>query len=415
MSLFARFKKIIFILIFLSVAFLIGYLLWRLFFLTETPITPLGPNATGSLSGLPDIGAGQPNNGQGISGPGTLPEGTGTGAGSAQNKPDALAVGGLTKTQTLTSSAVLNPTLATDGRVQYYDQNDGHFYKINAAGQTTLLSDKIFHQVMDVTWAPSKDKAILEYPDGSKILYDFTAKKQYTLPTYWEEFSFSPGSNQVVAKSMALDPENRWLVVANSDGSDAKNVEPIGTEAQSVYPGWSPNNQIVAYYTRGVDFDRQEAFFVGLNDENFKSTILEGRGLRSQWSTSGDRLLYSVYNSSDNFNPRLWIVGATSDTIGQDRRSLDLSTWADKCTFASNNEVYCAVPENLQRGSGLFPELADRTKDDLYKVNLTTGAKQLIAVPDGVYNISQVIVPSDQGYLYFTDKTTGQLYQIQLR
>jgi len=419
MNFFARYKKIFFVLIFLLFIVLIGYFLWRFFFL-QTPLASLtNPSATGTVNGLPDIGAGGVTNNQGTGLPGTLPgeiggAGTGTGATSA-NQPDTRAIGGLTKTQSLTDTPILNPTLAVDGQVQYYNETDGHFYKIGADGKPTLLTDQVFHQVDSITWAPSKDKAILQYPDGGKILYDFTTKKQYTLPSYWQDFSFSPGSDQIIAKSLALDPENRWLVVSNPDGSGAKNLEPIGTEDKTVYPAWSPNNQIVALYTQGVDFDRQEAFFVGLNGENFKSTIVEGRGLQSQWSTSGDRLLYSVYSSSDNYNPRLWIVDANANTIGQDRRSLDLATWADKCTFASNTVVYCAVPENLQTGAGLFPELEYQTKDNLYKIDLTTGAKQLIAVPDGTYNISQVIVPGNQNYLYFTDQTNGRLYQVQLK
>jgi hypothetical protein len=137
--------------------------------------------------------------------------------------------------------------------------------------------------------------------------------------------------------------------------------------------------------------------------------------LEFQWSDAGDRLLYSVYHSRDNYNPRLWIVNAQGDSIGQNRISLDLATWADKCTFASNTEIYCAVPENLENGSGFFPELADRTKDNLYKIDLKTGAKKLIAVPDGAYNISQIIVPESQDYLYFTDKQTEEIYQVRLR
>ena len=167
-------------------------------------------------------------------------------------------------------------------------------------------------------------------------------------------------------------------------------------------------------YTEGLDFNRQEVYFVGLNGENFKSTIIEGRGLESKWSTTGDKLLYSVYSTNTDLSPQLWIVGAVGDTIGQNRQSISLNTWADKCTFASNNEVYCAVPETLARGSGMFPELADKTKDNLYKINLTTGTKELIAIPDGAYNISEVIVPTDKDFLYFTDKTTGQIYKIDL-
>ena len=168
-------------------------------------------------------------------------------------------------------------------------------------------------------------------------------------------------------------------------------------------------------YTKGVDFDKQEVFFVGLNGENFKSAIVEGRGLETQWSPTGNTLLYSVYHSRDEYKPRLWIVNASGDSIGSGRQNLDINTWAEKCTFASNTEVYCAVPETLEAGAGLVPEVANQTKDDLYKIDLTTGAKTLIAVPNGAYNISEIIVPPSQDSLYFTDKSSEMIYQIKLR
>jgi hypothetical protein len=171
---------------------------------------------------------------------------------------------------------------------------------------------------------------------------------------------------------------------------------------------------MVAMYTEGIDANSQNVFFVGLNGENFKSTVIEGRGLQYQWSTNGDKLLYSVYNTNDSSNPRLWIVDSTSDTIGENRKSFSLQTWASKCTFASDTEVYCAVPNSLPEGSGLFPDLADKTEDSLYKIDLTTGTQKLIAIPDGSYNISKVVVSTDQSSLYFTDKFSGSIYKVKL-
>ncbi|MBN2854560.1 hypothetical protein JXK06_03470, partial [Patescibacteria group bacterium] len=254
----------------------------------------------------------------------------------------------------------------------------------------------------------------LEYPDGRKILYNFETEKQASLPSHWQDFSFSPDSGQLVSKSIGLDPDNSWLVISNDDGSKAEAIEKIGTNANIVYPAWSPAQQIVGLYTGGVDFNRQEIFFIGQNDENFKSTIIEGRGLEFQWSSDGDRLLYSVWNTEDNLNPRLWLVSASVDSIGQARKSLDLMTWSHKCTFATNSEVYCAVPESLPEGAGLFPELADQTKDILYKIDLNTGAKKLLAIPDGAYNVSEIMVPENQDVLYFTDKKTNELYKVDL-
>ncbi len=421
MNFFARYKKIFLIIGFLALIVLIGYFIWRLFFQTAIT-TPTGTEVTGTPGGLPSAGLGTGSTTE-QTGPGGFPIGSEPGATTPTpgtgvpnlNEPNPIAVGGVTKTELVNQAPSLDPTVSKNGGIQYYDQGDGKFYTIGPDGKKIALSDKVFHSVSNVTWAPDKNKAVLEYPDGSKTLYNFSTQKQVTLPAHWKDFSFSPSSDKIISKSIGLDPGNRWLVVANDDGSQAKALEEIGTQDATVYPSWSPNNQIVAMYTQGVDFDRQEVFFVGLNGENFKSTIVEGRGFQSQWSTDGSQLLYSVYNTRDNLNPRLWIVDANGDTISQNRTSLDIQTWANKCTFATKTEIYCAVPDNLEKGSGLFPELADKTQDSLYKIDLTTGTQKLIAVPSGAYNISQIVVPDNQDYLYFTDKFSGSIYKVKLR
>lgn len=415
MNFFTRFKKIFLVIIFLALIALLGFLIWRTFFKT-TIINPVSTTTPQTINGLPTAGSGSANNTEGNGG-GNLP---GNGTEQISDNPaggngkSATALGGVTTVNTLTDSPALNPTLSGGG-VQYYNKNDGHFYKLDNNGKAVLMSDKVFYNVDQVVWAPAKDRAILEYPDGNKILYNFGTKEQVTLPAHWQDFSFSPDSNQIVSKSLGTDPENRWLMVSNGDGSKAKALEMIGTNDKTVYPAWSPNNQIVATYTKGVDFNRQEIYFVGLNGENFKSTMIEGRGLQSQWSTQGDRLLYSVYNSGDNYLPRLWIVNAQGDAIDTNRTDLSLATWSSKCTFASNTEVYCAVPQNLERGAGLYPELADKTQDNLYKIDLASGVKTLIAIPDGAYNVSQIMVPENQNVLYFTDKKTDQIYSVKLK
>ena len=421
MNIFSRFKKIIIIIAFVGLIIFFGYLLWKLFFQTTIPAPEGEGISTTTTGGLPSAGIGSGNIGN-IGGSGNLPGTedpgrTGTPTGSPNpdaSAPSQTATGGLTSVSPIVKSQVLNPTVSTDGTIRYYNKEDGRFYKLDDNGKIVKMSEKVFHQADNVTWSKSGDKAIIVYPDNNKIMYDFSIDKQVTLPSYWKDFSFSNDSEQIVAKSISIDPENNWLIVSNSDGSKAVALEDIGVNEGIVYPSWSPNNQIVAIYTKGVDFNRQEIYFVGLNGENFKSTMIEGRGLQSKWSTDGNTLLYSVYNSVDEMKPRLWIVDANVDQIGENRRSFNLQTWANKCTYATDTEIYCAVPEELQAGAGLFPELADRTKDNLYKIDLKTGTQKLIAIPDGAYNVSQILVPENQNNLYFTDKSTGMIYKVSL-
>ena len=411
---FQRYRRLLTFIGLLAVVVIAAYFIWTLFFQTTTNISTTPGGSTSSNGSLPQAGLGgaqvaSSSNGQ-------IPPSGPSPVAPNPTAPSNIANGGPTTVTRITQNPILNPTLNPDGKdVNFYNSNDGKFYRINSKGETVPMSDKVFHDVQKVDWAPNSNKAVLEYPDGSKIVYNFTTNKQVTLPKHWSDFAFSSDSNQLVMKSLGIDPDNRWLITADADGSRSRALEYIGTNDATVYPSWSPNGQSVAMYTQGVDFDRQEMFFVGLNGENFKSTVIEGRGLEYKWAPSGQSLLYSVYNSASDFKPLLWVVNAQGDTIGSNRQSLEINTYADKCAFADEKSLYCAVPETLEKGAGIFPDLADKTKDNLYKIDMQTGASRLIATPDGSYNISSLMVSKDQSQLYFTDKKDNQLYKVDLK
>lgn len=408
---FEKYKKIILTAIFIIMVLVIGYLLYYLFFKSKENLPNISQQfATSTSGGLP------------ISGTGTrplitAPEGAELPAGEipfTEKLPNAVASGGLTKTNELTANSSLGATI-NDSQVQYFNKEDGKFYRLDSSGKVSLLSDKVFYSVDNIVWSPDKNKAIIEYPDGAKIMYDFSQNKQITLPSHWKDFSFSPNGETFVLKSIGNDPDNRWLAISNSDGTNIRGLEKIGDNAESVYSSWSPNNQIVAMYTEGIDLDRQSVYFVGQNNENFKSMAVEGRGFIPKWDPEGKRLLYSVYSTKTQMNPNLWIANADGDSIGTNRQNLNLETWADKCVFTNNTNLYCGVPDNLEEGSGLFPELAQNSSDKLYQIDTRTGLKKLVAIPEGNYNISNPIVSADGAYLYFTDKNNGKLYNIKLK
>lgn len=414
MEFLTKYKKILFVLGFILLVFLLGYLLYALFFKSLAPASPLNNNnATSTQVG------GLPNAQDGTSRPviktGGVEDLT-TQNQISKSTASETANGGSTKTFDLTQSTSVGATLASNGsELQYFNKDEGKFYRIDTNGNATQLSDKVFHQISNVVWSPNKNKAILEYPDGAKIIYDFSTDKQVTLPSHWKDFSFSPTGEKIVMKSMGEDPSNRWLAVVSEDGSSVQGIEELGDKDSTVYPVWSPSNQIVAMYTEGKDFDRQEVYFVGLNKENFKSTIVEGRGFQPKWAPTGDRLLYSVYSSQNELKPSLWIVDAAGDNIGNNRKRLNIETWADKCSFADQSTLFCAVPQSLEEGAGLFPELAKNTVDDLYQINTSTGIKKRIAIPEGNLTISNLMPSSDGNYLYFNDEATGKLHKIILK
>ena len=326
-----------------------------------------------------------------------------------------VARGGPTAVKKISDVRTKGVTMSGDGNLLYYDRDKYKFYRLTSDGTTELLTDKAFYDVSDITWSPDNNKAILEYPDERNILYNFNTKKQVTLPKHWKDFSFDPTSDQIVFKSMGLNEENRWVAISNDDGSQATRLEHLGRKDSNVHLQWSPNSQMVGMYYEGTNKNRQELYFIGLHHENFKSTTIEGRGFQGQWTPEGDKLLYSVYHSQNEFNPTLWTVYAQGNDIGLGRRPIGLNTWAEKCAFADNENVYCGVPKELPEGAGLFPGLAKEIPDYLYKVNLRTGSKTLIADPYGDYHIEQMQISPDKSTLYFVDGFTDTLQSIKLK
>ncbi|MDD5221935.1 MAG: hypothetical protein PHY10_02040, partial [Patescibacteria group bacterium] len=80
-----------------------------------------------------------------------------------------IANGGKTIINPVSNDSAQSATLSFDGQNSlFYNSTDGKFYQVDKNGIKTSLSNQVFHNVSNVNWAPNKDRAIIEYPDGFK-------------------------------------------------------------------------------------------------------------------------------------------------------------------------------------------------------------------------------------------------------
>lgn len=405
-------KKISLIFLLLAIAGLIGWGLY--YFFRKSAAGPAGVSQTaggGTIGKLPTAGerGGAPSGEDGGAERGGLP----AGARPPAPGPSYFASAPV---EQATTDAALYPSLSTDGNLRYHNGANGKFYRILADGKIQEMVDQVFYNVQKVTWAKGRDKAVLEYPDGAKIVYDFELKKQQaTLPKHWEDFTFSPEANEIAAKSLGLAPENRYLVVSKDDGTGTQLIEPLGDNADKVIMDWSPSRQTVAFSKTGnpQGAERREILFIGLHGENFKSAIVEGLDFQSQWSPTGKKLLYSVDSARSDFKPELWIINAYGDEIGSGRQMLQLNTWANKCAFADDSTVYCAVPRDLPRGAGMAPEAAADSYDDLYKIDVRTGLRSNVTLGRD-FRFSSILYDSKHNKIFFTDRGQTGVFEIKM-
>lgn len=392
-----------------AVAALMGLALYFMIFGGGPSITPPAPEEeTPSTSGgLPPAGSGTPGAGgpgmeEPTEGPGTL-------------TPSPVADGGITSTILLTTSGVLQPTITNNGTVAYYDPRDGKFYTIDDEGNVIPLSNASFPFAESVVFSDDAGAAVIEFPDGSNIVYDFNTQTQATLPSHWEEFSFSSDGSEIATKSLGVDPSNRTLVITSADGSNAKAIAPLGENDNLVDVNWSPDGDVVGFSKTGGGgsaFGQNEIYLIGEDGEATGVLIVNGSNFKSIWSPDGNNLLYSIADAGDEYRASLWYGDAQGDRAGDTRLRISLKTTVTKCTFASNALAYCAVPIEMPAGGGSAPSLID-SPDYLYSVDLPSGRTTLVAIPEQNTQMFNLSVSEDGDQLYFTD-AVGRLGLIQL-
>lgn len=404
-------KKIALIVLFIGVAAGMAFLLFKFFFAgapSTAPVTGTGGGATVGGGGLPTAGPG---------GGGTTVTGgqTGTPGLTPSGNIPVVASGGPTAAPAVDAASVLSPSASGDA-LGYYNRDDGHFYRVLPDGSKISLSEKAFPSASDVKWSPQGDKALIEFPDQSKVIYDFTAQRQVSIPRHWEDVQFTGDGSTVIAKSMSLDPDSRWLVASAADGSGTKLIEPLGENGDKVTVSVSPDNAIVAFSDTAdpVGFDSRDLLLIGQNGENLPALRVEGFGFIPEWSPDGDHLLYSAAAQRDSYLPTLWFVGANGNIVGSGRTNLGIHTWADKCTFSDADTVFCAVPDGLPEGAGLQRDIAIGVPDNLVRIDLKNGTSNIIGRPAEDTSISNLTVAEDGSRLFFTDDQ-GVLREMRLR
>lgn len=407
-----RTQKILFAVVFILLSIGIGVGLYIFFFkplVSPTPTLPTPQTPTGQL---PQAGTGGTRPQQGSQGTGTL-----TPSAPSPFLPGTTTPQPPSDVTLLRDGVTQAVSRSTDGQgARFYNPDDGRFYRLNPDGTITALGEKQFFNVSNVSWANTTDQAILKFPDQSAVFYDFESRRQTTLPSHWQDFTFAPDDSRIAAKSLGLDPGSRFLVISKPDGNEAKALEQLGQNASKVQLSWSPSSQAVGFSQTGRPQGEggEEIYLIGQNHENFKSLIVPGRGFMPNWSPNGNIILYSVYHERDELRPSLWVSGGSGDSIGEGRRAIRLNTWASKCAWRNEDEVICGVPQSLEIGAGLAPDRFASVPDDVYQVNLKTGVSTKISTADQTHPIRQPVISADKSKLIFTDAVTGRLYSYRL-
>ncbi|MCC6639403.1 hypothetical protein IT409_02495, partial [Candidatus Falkowbacteria bacterium] len=356
-----------------------------------------------------------------ITPPGTLPPSTGIVVppdilpGQTPTSPLSLGVsGGIAIADTAVSTpARFTQAAASGSGFVFYDNDTGLFKRFTDEGQIDVMSTRSFRDVKNVAWAPKTDKAVLEFSDGSNIVYDFANNESFTLPSQFEDFSFSPSGDKIAAKDLKINKEDRWLVVVDDEGKNKTLVEHLGENEDRVQVQWNPNNKIIATSAKSIDGNRAEVIFLNENQVMYNKAVIQGRDLKYQYSPSGNKMLYSVYNPNSNYLPTLWITSSDPSAIDSGRIDTGLNTWADKCDFSNEATIYCAVPKEIGKYSGILRS-NNESDDDIYAIDTQSGRATLatsLLIPT---EISALMVSADGSKIFYVDEDTQEVSSIDI-
>ncbi|MFH1456504.1 MAG: hypothetical protein ABIF17_00105 [Patescibacteria group bacterium] len=424
MNIFIQYKKLFIIVGFIVISLGLLFLLIWIFFIPEKP----GPGEPGYMpSGayLPEIGEG--SNLQNLIDSGQLPSAENipakeTETRTQQREPDTIARGYETYTLPITANKVIGMTLSSNKQgVAFYDKIDQQFYRLSADGKDKIpLSSEKFYNVQDVVWAPDATRAIITYPDGINVFYDFSTKKKVTLPTQLADIEFAPSTDKIGFKFDTSDPDSNFIGVAKPDGTQAQVLEETADQGRFFQVEFSPSEEVAAFYQQPTSANSSEIFLVGQQGENFKSFEINGTRFESKWSPKGTRLLYDVVMAERGFRPMLWTVSVSGSLVSSYKTNLGLYTWVNKCAFVSETEIYCAVPKSMPEGAGLYPESLDSADDVIYHIDLSANRKDIVADPvlqesDVEFKIASLEISSDKQFLFFFDKNSEKIYSIKLK
>lgn len=364
------------------------------------------PSSGGLSSG---INQGQaPGAGQ-VTGPTELPLSNGA--------AKALPVGTLIRLSNDNISSIA-PMGTTSARYhKNIPENLGHLFERRADGadEEKRTSNFTIPQVLRVVWAPDGKRAVIFYNLDSqirKLLIDYstTTPKTNFLPDAVLDVAFSPDSKSLAFINNTGDTQN--IFTTTSDFRNQRKI--LDNDIPGLEISW-PNQNFIALKTKSSYAVRGFLYTVNVGSGVF-ARIAEGLGLDAVWNKDGSGVIYSRSDADGNMlNIKFLDIKTGAE------KEFAVKTIAEKCAFLNTlkNIAYCGVPK-VAPTPGSESRMPDawwqgkvNFQDNFVLLDTTTG-QSLVFVPTPT-DITQPKLLSNDSFLLFRDKTSGNLWSLKLK
>lgn len=309
----------------------------------------------------------------------------------------------------LTDFPIVSPTLNKDqDRVQFYQKNGGDLLTSDFDGAHEKISNITIVGIQEAVWSPKKDRAAVFYLDNEtlKAFLHIGTSSVAVLPQNITSFSWSPTGNSL---AYTTKKDNR-LTLATADEATRDTRAIASTPLTDASIIWASANNI-AFTTAPSGFAQGFSFLFSRTSGTFSKSIGPLFGLSTLFSPDGSKIVTSSTPSGGRSTQI-----SLFDKDGTFIKNLERATLAQKCTWAGNTMLYCASPRFFERGV-VWPDDYLRgelnTQDKILVIDTEKNTSREI-FNEHNFDISDLIVTTNEDYLFFVDRHDGTLWRLEL-
>lgn len=321
----------------------------------------------------------------------------------------------------VSEDALVAPVISNDQKkILYFSASNGNLYEMGLKGEDrrALAQDRLVG-MEDVQWSPQKEQVIYSLPENGGrrfFVYDYNQEKHFQLKEGIDSVAWVDFGQKIIYKHFDSQTGKRTINISGIDGADSKTL--AETEYRDVGIWKIPGSLNVAFWNSPKS--SQESFLktAGINGEG-ENVFFSGKfGVDYLWSPDGSNILLA--HSGDQTGKSMTL--ALIDRKGLQYRSLSIPTFISKAVWSQDNKtIYYALPTALPKDAVLPDDYVSRkvtTADTFWKVDISTGRKERVVSLENMTEIidaENMILSPEEESLFFTDRSTGNLYKINIR
>ena len=322
-----------------------------------------------------------------------------------------------------------NILINKDGKsiVRYILRANGNIYEsYSDQTESRRLSNTTIPKVYESNWLPDGNHLILRYlKENNQTIVSFSVKINPSTSTT-NEFEGGIDGNflteDITILSVSPKGDKIFTGIPNLNGLSAYISSPNGLNKKLIFESplvewissW-PKDDIVTLNTKASGLLPGYLYFLNTQNGNLTKILGGINGLTSKTNSGATEVLYS---DSSRGLPKLYLFNVKS----REGKLLPWSTLPEKCAWGELNKkiIYCAVPKSFE--SGTYPDIwyqgLTSFSDSVWSYNTETGASSELLNPENnnqKLDIINLMISKDDANLFFTDKTTLTLWQLNLK